>query len=397
MFLRNECKALVATSALGMGFDKSDVGFVVHYQLAPSLLHYYQQIGRAGRMIDAAYVALLWSHDDLETIEAFAAQALPKKAIFERIMDRLRSEPADFGGLAGIGNVFEREQALKVLEVRGLVRRDAVGYHLVQEIGAEFYGKSQLLRTTKLEDAQSMVDFALTKSCRMQMIARHLGDDGAEECGKCDNCQPRKPISIPEVQVSEAEQFFRSLHFSIEPRQRLPIGEELDGSRTIPEALRAEAGLALCAYGDPGFGELVRRGKYEQKEFGEELVRASAELIRSSGLDFDWLTWVPSHDSHLVSDFAQKLADELGVPAREAVRKVKKNQPQKVMRSSMGQFHNVLGVFEVNSAVKGRCLLVDDMVDSGWTLTVIAMLLRKAGCMGVVPFALASAKKGADL
>lgn len=150
-------------------------------------------------------------------------------------------------------------------------------------------------------------------------------------------------------------------------------------------------------YGDSGWGSLVIKGKYEAKRFSDDLIAPAAQAISCVGFKPDWVTWVPSlRDQNLVADFAKRLAIAIGVEPVGAIRKIKQNAEQKRMQNSTTQFRNIWNCFEVMETRKGNCLLIDDVVDSGWTLTAIAVKLRQAGCGEVMPFALASARPRSD-
>lgn len=162
----------------------------------------------------------------------------------------------------------------------------------------------------------------------------------------------------------------------------------------IAVAQQAQEGRALCRWGDPGFGTLVRRGK-QQDHFDEQLVEAAAGLIVNRWRPNPppiWITYVPSRRHQtLVADFARRLARRMGLPFVECIHKVKDTEPQKTRANSFQQAQNLVGAFVVDPATArpGPVLLVDDIVDSKWTFTVTAALLRQAGSSMVYPFALA--------
>jgi ATP-dependent DNA helicase RecQ len=156
----------------------------------------------------------------------------------------------------------------------------------------------------------------------------------------------------------------------------------------------AEEGRSLSLWGDAGWGQMVRDGKYHDKRFPDELIDGCLQMISSWSPQPQptWMACVPSLDNtELVPDFAARLAAQLGIPFMSCVKKIKSNRPQKEMQNSFQQARNLDGAFEVKVAEmpKGLVLLMDDMVDSGWTLTVIAALLREAGCPVVFPIVLA--------
>ena len=162
----------------------------------------------------------------------------------------------------------------------------------------------------------------------------------------------------------------------------------------IPPELQAEKGRALCVYGDAGWGPLVRDGKYGSGRFDQKLVEACADLYRKWNISPSpaWVTCIPSFNHpELVPDFASRLAKELDLPFSSCLRKLIANKQQKAMENSSMQVKNLDGVVGVDTMPQGPCLLIDDMVDSRWTFTVAAALLRQAGCPAVYPLALAIA------
>ncbi len=391
----NQLKAVVATSALGMGYDKSDVGFVVHYQLPPSILAFYQQIGRAGRMLDSAFACLLFSEGDQEIAEHFAMTSIPPIRVFEHILSNVSNEPkspAELGrGLKVSASLLY--QALSILEVDDSIERKKTGGYQLPEKPKRFdIARYMALQKKRLDDSDEMLNFARTEKCRMQLVGEALGDNSIKSCGRCDNCQPHALLTLDPARIRAAEMFLRSARFTIEPRAMLPaMGPEARGKK-IPEGLRLEAGLALSIYNDSGFGRMVKQAKYRGEHFEIELVEAAAEAICEAGLTPDWVAAVPSQIKRFVPEFARLLAAKLEIPFLDSVSKRVENLPQKAMLHSHAQFANVMDVFEVGEVLPGRCLLVDDIVDSGWTLTVIGMALRERGCAAVIPFALATAK-----
>ena len=191
-------------------------------------------------------------------------------------------------------------------------------------------------------------------------------------------------------------EFLDRLENPIQPRKMWPAGladPEMKG-KIAPEC-RAFEGRALCRWGDAGFGALVRRGKQRDHRFDDQLVDAVARLVRNRWRPDPtpgWLTCVPSRRHQtLVPDFARRLAVRLGLPFVECIQKVRDTEPQKTRVNSFHQVQNIAGAFVVDRAMvrPEPVLLIDDMVDSKWTFTVLTVLLRKAGSGSVYPLALA--------
>lgn len=401
-FQRNEVKVLVATTALGMGYDKADVAFIVHFQRPGSVIAYYQQIGRAGRGLDRAEVVLLEGAEDDEISQYFIDSAFPDADVFESIRALLEA-----GTLPTIDAVTARtnvrrgkvEQALKLLEVEGAVERDSKGFRWVAPEWRYESLRSQEITGQRMQELRQMREFARIPTCRMEFLARALDDPAAGPCGRCDNCRDLKHPEPDRALVVEAIRFLKHDRHPIQSPAFFPAGfADPHRRKKIPENERHADGVALSVYNDAGWGRLVREGKYHELGFSDELLEPSAEAVGALETRPAWVTWVPSLRSQVVRGFAARLAARLGIPAVEAIRKVRENEPQKAMQNSSRQLENVWEAFEVDpsSVGPGACLLVDDIVDSGWTLAAIAVKLRRAGVEAVVPFALATARPRGD-
>src|SRR5205823_3350554 len=142
------------------------------------------------------------------------------------------------------------------------------------------------------------------------------------------------------------------------------------------------------------WGRMVFHGKYRESCFDESLARAVAEMVtRWQPEPFPgWITCVPSgQHPHLMPDFARRLAVLLRIPFEAAVVKTRPTRPQKELNNAWQQARNLDGAFRVTPApgLDRPVLLLDDVVDSGWTLAVVSALLRQAGSGPVFPAALA--------
>lgn len=401
-FQRNEVKVLCATTALGMGYDKADVSFVIHFQRPGSVIAYYQQIGRAGRALERAEVVLLEGSEDDEINTYFIESAFPSESVFEAVRSAVRGrESLSLDECVAETNASrgQVEKALKLMEVSGALVSDGRRYRLGATAWHHGLLRSVEVIAARRRELEQMREYARTPDCRMEFLARALDDPEPRPCGKCDRCANLPMPTVPHDLTLAAMRALRRHAHTIRPKLRFPSGAFGAGSQKIPADLVLEPGVALSVYGDSGWGKPVRVGKYETGRYSDELLAPCVEAIAGTSRPIAWLTWIPSlRHPNLVADFGRRLAEALGIPFRACVSKQKVTPEQKEMRNSTRQFLNAWEAFEVDEShvLPGVCLLLDDIVDSGWTLTAVGARLRKAGSGPVVPFALASARPRDD-
>ncbi|HEX6153772.1 MAG TPA: RecQ family ATP-dependent DNA helicase, partial [Solirubrobacterales bacterium] len=398
----NEVKALVATVALGMGFDKPDLSFVVHFQRPSSVVTYYQQIGRAGRALDRADVVLLTGREDDEIAEHFIAEAFPPEQVMRDVVGAVAaSDGMTVKRLENAVNAKHGEisDALTILEVAGAVAKENGGWIRTPNRWDFDRERVEQVTATRYHELARMQEYADTGECLMQFLTGELDDPSTKRCRRCANCcEPFLAVDPDPDLVQEALLFLKRAYRPIEPRRQWPA-HLADRRGNIPEELRLREGRALAIYGDAGWGRAVKEGKAEGS-FSDELVEAVAEMVESD-LQADpaptWVTGVPSlRHPELVPDFARRLASRLGLPYHAAIEKTHETPPQKTMENSVQQARNVIGAFAVAPAaiMDGPVLLVDDMVDSRWSITVCGVALREAGSGPVYPVALGETTGG---
>ena len=406
--LANRIKALVATTALGMGFDKPDLGFVIHFQRPGSVVHYYQQVGRAGRAVQKAYGILLSGDGDQDITDYFIRSAFPVEAHVTEVLAVLQTAE-DGLSIPMMGrrlNLTRKqiEKVLKLLAVKFPAPVSKQGSRWVMNPVTYVPDQEKIDQITQIRQLEQakMMEYMQTKECLMAFLRRELNDPSAEPCGRCANCvgQPLIPEGVSESLIREVSQFLRGDEIFIEPRRQWPAGiKTVQGwSGRMDLKLLPEKGRTLCIWGDAGWGDLVRRGKQVDGRFEDELIKPSADLIQNRWRPKpfpNWVTCIPSlkHPT-LVPDLAMRLAKALGLPFVEVIRKQRSTEPQKLMQNSHHQVNNLDGAFEIKQwkGIHGPVLLIDDMVDSRWTFMIASALLRDAGSGIVYPFALASVK-----
>jgi ATP-dependent DNA helicase RecQ len=397
--LANEVKAIVATSALGMGYDKPDLGFVVHYQAPSSAIAYYQQVGRAGRAVDAAHVVLLRGAEDRAIQDFFIETAFPSRELVHRTLEILeRSDvPVTLPALQAEVNLGRGrlEAMLKVLDVEGAVRREGSGWALT---GAAWeYDARRYEAVTEQRRREQDAMFALGRDgrCLMQSLQDALDDPASERCGRCAVCtEPRFAGDVDEGLAREATDVLRSRPLTLSVRRQTPRTADEPGRRLPPELL-IEEGRALARSGDGGWDPLIRRGRAAGR-FDDALVEACATLVRrwSPQPALGWVAAIPSKRSGaLVPDFARRLATALDLDFADVLERVGDGPPQREMRNSAQQVANVRGQFRVMTAPpEGSGLLVDDVRFSGWTLTMVGAQLRQKCGGSVFPLVLSLAR-----
>lgn len=394
--LANEVKAVVATSALGMGYDKPDLGFVVHYQAPGSVIAYYQQVGRAGRAIDGAQVVLLRGSEDRRIQDYFITQAFPPRERVEQVLGAI-SAAGESG--AGLNELLAQVKLgrnrllamLKVLDVEGAVEKRGSRYvsgDPAWEYDGDRYDQVTALRR---REQQAMADFGADGRCLMRALAEELDDPDPKDCGRCAVCTSARWDGELDGELTRAAlQHLRSQPLDLEVKKMAP--DASGAMRKIPEGVLSEPGRALGRLGDAGWDPLVEDGARAGR-FSDELVQGAVDLIRAWKPPIDWVTVVPSaRKGELLSDLAERIAAALELPFAPVIERTAERPRQREMQNTPAQVANVRGAFAVAGAVpKGRCLLIDDVRFSGWTLAMVAGQIRQRGCPAVYPFALSTA------
>ena len=409
----NAVKALVATSALGMGFDKPDLGFVVHLGAPSSPVAYYQQVGRAGRATSRADVLLLPGDDDPHIWQYFASASMPRRDQAERVLAALaeaRDEPRSTARLESEVELrrTQLELLLRVLDVDGAVRRERGGWVATGVPWSFDAARYERIAQARQAEQRAMLDYEAGDTCRMAFLQRELDDETAAPCGRCDVCTgPWYPTAVGSAARGSAAATLARVGVPIEPRKQWPQGMArlgIDVRGNIPPAERPLEGRALARLTDLGWGSALRDRLAPAAPDGpadERLVGGCVEALRTWG----WaerpagIVVMPSRSRpDLVASTAVEIARIGRLPVLGALDLVAPpvGGPG---GNSAHRLADVWRAFAVDDdlaaavrAADGPVLLVDDLVDSGWTMTVAARLLRLAGARDVLPFALAVAR-----
>ncbi|MCV7282546.1 RecQ family ATP-dependent DNA helicase [Mycolicibacterium flavescens] len=401
--LANRVKALIATSALGMGFDKPDLGFVVHLGAPSSPIAYYQQVGRAGRSTDSAEVILLPGREDQDVWRYFSSVAFPQETLVRKVIRELDPErPQSTAALEPLVdlNRTRLEMVLKVLDVDGAVRRVKGGWVGTGQEWEYDEARYRRLDEARKREQQAMLDYQTTDSCRMAFLRAQLDDPDlteGERCGRCDNCAgARYDADVDTTAVEDTRRRLMRPGVEISPRRQWPsglgtLGLDLRGRITDGP----EPGRVIGRLTDLGWGARLRRLLDEpDAEVPDEVVDAAVQVLAS----WDWETrptavMALDSDTHplLITSLAGALArlgrlTDLGVlpyaPGRRPV----------TAANSAYRVAALHGAWESPDlgGNTGPVLLVDDVTDTGWTLTMASRVVRAAGAPAVLPFALAS-------
>lgn len=398
--LNNQVKALVATTALGMGYDKPDLAFVIHYQMPGSVVAYYQQVGRAGRALDTAYGILLSGLEESDITDWFIRSAFPTRQEVADVLGALENEEDGLSVPELLSRVnlskgrVDKTIALLSLESPAPIAKQGTKWQLTAaSLSDAFWERAERLTALRRDEHRQMQDYVrLPFGEHMGFLIRALDGDARDVPPPA---LPPLPVDVDEALVRAAIEFLRRTNLPIEPRRRWPDGgmPHYDVRGAIATAHQAQPGKALCVWGDAGWGGLVRQGKYQDGRFADSLVGACVGMIREWGPKPEptWVTCIPSlRHPELVPDFAKRLADALGLPFHGLIAKTDNRPEQKTMANSTQQARNIDGSLALTGEPmpRGPVILVDDMVDSRWTLTVAAWLLRSGGSGEVYPMAL---------
>jgi len=395
-FLSNKYKMVVSTNALGMGIDKPDIRFIIHTQMPQSPIHYYQEIGRAGRDGKVAYIILFYSEEDKSLPLSFIENGKPSIKKYEKISEIVKNNRLGIQGIIKKAN-------MKQTQVR-VILSDLVEQGIVNEV---FDGRSkkyeykfgaskldtkpfEILRAAKLKELDEMVNYVETNNCRMKFLRDFLGDEDEEVCGNCDNDLNKKHTVNEDDEWKKKVEDFKDSYFPI---------LEVETARTY-----LVNGVAGSYYGFSNVGQAIHRSKYDNGgDFPDFLLKITLRAFRKILGDkkFDLILFVPPTESgDLVKNFAEKVSKVLKIPISYNLIKTRTTKPQKVFQTGLLKKENVLGAFSyqpVKDIAGSNILLVDDVFDSGNSIKEIGRYLTTVGANKITPLVIAKTVGGDKL
>jgi ATP-dependent DNA helicase RecQ len=384
-----------------MGFDKPDLGFVVHVGAPPSPIAYYQQVGRAGRGVERADVILLPGAEDEAIWRYFASLAFPSREQVEQTLAVLGDRPMSTAALEAHVDLRRTrlETMLKVLDVDGAVRRVSGGWVATGQewvYDGERYARVSADRSA---EQQAMRAYAATEGCRMEFLRRQLDDPEAQPCGRCDRCTRQMlPVDVSAESLAAAQAALGRPGVEVEPRRMWPtglaaLGVELSGR--IPAELQADSGRALGRLSDVGWGSRLRElFAGPDVAVPDDVLRAVISVLAGWGWETrpTGVVGLPSRSRPvLVGSLAARLAEVGRLPLLGTLERVRDGGSRGGSNSAQ-RLLAVHGAFALPPELKlddGPVLLVDDRIDTGWTMTEATRLLREGGAGHVLPLALA--------
>lgn len=386
--MKNQWKCVISTNALGMGIDKPDIRFIIHTQIPQSPIHYYQEIGRAGRDGKPSYIILFYTPEDRKLPEAFIEGGRPAISKYEKVIDCIKNEMLGERDLA-------RKTNLKQNQIR-VIKADLIEQRIMREVTIGRYKKFEFitgapllntkafeeLRASKTNDLEKMIEYVDTTQSRMKFLCDYLGDTSIKAYTNCDNTGLKKIIVSISPEWSQKLRDFREDYFP-------ELEVEIKGTKLVN-------GIAASYYGFSNVGAAIHRSKYENGgEFPDFLLKLVLKAYRKKfGQEkFDLILYVPpSVSGELVKNFASKVSQVLKFQISHHLHKIRHTKEQKIFENSYLKSDNVKGAFSYTEPdeIRGKSILIiDDIFDSGASIKEIGRYLSNLGAEKIAPLVIA--------
>lgn len=392
--MSNKWKCVISTNALGMGIDKPDIRFIIHTQIPQSPIHYYQEIGRAGRDGNPSNIILFYNPVDKKLPEAFIEGGRPSISKYEKVINATRNELLSERELMRKTNL--KQTQIRVIKSdlveQGIIREVTVGrskkFEYITNAPVLNINAFEELRKTKKADLEQMIQYVETTQSRMKFLCDFLGDSTTHNFTNCDNTDLKKiTVEQPNEEWSQKLQDFREDYFP-------NLEVEARGSNIVN-------GVAASYYGVSNVGAALHRSKYETKEdFPDFLLKLCLKAYRKKfGQEkFDFIAYVPPTSSgDLVKNFATKLSQVLKFPITHDLIKNRPTNEQKVFENTLLKSDNIKGAFSFKNPaelVGKSILLIDDIFDSGATIKEVGRLFTNLGALKITPLVIAKTLGG---
>ncbi len=392
--MQNEYKCVVATNALGMGIDKPDIRFVIHTQITQSPIHYYQEIGRAGRDGKTSNIVLFFNpQEDLTLPMSFIEGSRPSVERYQKVIKVLKEDRLGVNEIIRVTNIKQNQVrviltdliaqgiAIEVTEKRSKLYEYKFG---AKELDTKHF---EYLRSLKLKELEDMVGYVNTEGCRMKYLCDFLGDELLQNCGTCDNDTGKNINPVISEEWKAKLEDFQGNNFP-----PLPVSNK---------STNLINGIAGSFYGIKEVGNVIQHCKYQKggdfpERFAELALRAFEKQFKD--IKFDVILHVPPTESgDLVKKLAHQIARVTRIPLSDALQKKKTSKPQRNFESGIQKRENVKDIFEFKSekSLKGKnILLIDDIFDSGATIKELGKYLTKMGASIIAPLVIAKTVAG---
>ena len=391
--MKNQWKCVISTNALGMGIDKPDIRFIIHTQIPQSPIHYYQEIGRAGRDGQPSYIILFYNPEDRKLPETFIEGGRPAISKYEKVINAVKNE------LLGEQNLMRRTN-LKQNQIR-VIKADLIEQKIIREVSIGNSKKFEYisgapslntkafeeLRATKTNDLEKMIEYVETTQSRMNYLCEYLGDSAIHSYNNCDNTGLKKITVTASPEWKQKLQDFRENYFP-------ELEVETRGTHLVN-------GVAASYYGVSNVGDALHRSKYENGgDFPDFLLKLILKAYRKKfGQEkYDLILYVPPTKSgDLVKNFAIKVSQVLKIPISHNLIKQRVTSEQKIFENSFLKADNVKDafVYHIQEEINGKnILLIDDIFDSGATVKEIGRYLTNLEASKITPLVIAKTVGG---